>query len=123
MRAHSNDSTAFNYMHLSAAHLEELIVQHGMLERSDDAEILERNNRTAKRIKEDLVCFGGSSDRDKAIVERVEFKSVKDNAGVETREFEEVGSQRKRVAGQWEQFARLMNGRKLMMASRKERIA
>mmetsp|Transcript_53378 Transcript_53378/g.116381 ORF Transcript_53378/g.116381 Transcript_53378/m.116381 type:complete len:81 (+) Transcript_53378:638-880(+) len=51
MRAHSGESVDFNYMHMSAAHFEELIVRHGMLERSDN-EILERNNCTAKRIKQ-----------------------------------------------------------------------
>eukprot|EP00965_Chrysotila_dentata_P166435 5494920-Pleurochrysis_carterae.AAC.1 len=57
MRAHSGNSVSFNYMHLSAAHLQELIVCHGMLERVED-EILERDKRTAKRIKRDLLFWG-----------------------------------------------------------------
>eukprot|EP00965_Chrysotila_dentata_P215616 6188877-Pleurochrysis_carterae.AAC.2 len=61
MRAHSGESMAFTYTHMSAAHLKELIVRHGMLERSED-EILERDNRTAKRKTHDLLYWGGSSN-------------------------------------------------------------
>eukprot|EP00965_Chrysotila_dentata_P130764 4323486-Pleurochrysis_carterae.AAC.1 len=116
MRAHSDNSVAFNYMHLSAAHLEELIIRHGLLERSDD-EILERDNRTAKRIKSDLLFWGGSSDPDKQIEVRSEFREVLDSEG-RVVEYELVESERRRTAGQGEQFARLMLGRKLLLAKR-----
>eukprot|EP00965_Chrysotila_dentata_P198910 6179085-Pleurochrysis_carterae.AAC.1 len=109
-------------MHLSAAHLEELIVRQGMLERSDD-KILERDSRTAKRIKSDLIFFGGSGNPSKSAVGRVEFKPEKDAEGNETGILEEVESIRKRVAGQGEQFARLMLGRKALLAQRKKRLS
>eukprot|EP00965_Chrysotila_dentata_P120808 3995768-Pleurochrysis_carterae.AAC.1 len=60
-----------------------------MLERSDD-EILERDNRTAKRIKSDLILFGRSSDPSKSAVGRVKFKPEKDAEGDATGIFEEV---------------------------------
>eukprot|EP00965_Chrysotila_dentata_P179965 5941870-Pleurochrysis_carterae.AAC.1 len=50
------------------------------MERSDD-EILERDNRTAKRIKQDLLFFGGSSDPNAREVQRIEFKQEKDSNG------------------------------------------
>eukprot|EP00965_Chrysotila_dentata_P255056 6212086-Pleurochrysis_carterae.AAC.4 len=64
-------------MHLCAAHSEELIVRHGMLEASDD-KILERDNRTAKRIKYDLVVFKRNSSPSRSAVGRVKFKPEKD---------------------------------------------
>eukprot|EP00965_Chrysotila_dentata_P166911 5511347-Pleurochrysis_carterae.AAC.1 len=106
----------FNYMHLSAAHLEELIIQHGLLERSDH-EMLKRDNRTAKRIKSDLLLWGGSSDPDKQIEVQSEFREVLDFEG-RVVEYALVESERRRTAGQGKQFARLMLGRKLLPAER-----
>eukprot|EP00965_Chrysotila_dentata_P101474 3349954-Pleurochrysis_carterae.AAC.1 len=103
-------------MHLSAAHLEELILRHGLLERGDD-EILERDNRTAKRIKNDLLFWGGSSDPEKHVQALTHFEEVKDDAG-ELLGMELIQSERRRSAGQGEQFARLMLGRKLLLAER-----
>eukprot|EP00965_Chrysotila_dentata_P157178 5192845-Pleurochrysis_carterae.AAC.1 len=82
MRAHCGNSVSCNYMHLSAAHLEELIIKHGMLERSDD-EILERDNRTAERIKHNPLFFAGSSDPSSSTVMRVQFKPERDAEGRE----------------------------------------
>eukprot|EP00965_Chrysotila_dentata_P072456 2393731-Pleurochrysis_carterae.AAC.1 len=111
-------------MHLSsAAHLEELIIKHGMLERSDD-EILGRDNRTAKRIKHDPLFFAGSSDPSSSTVMRVQFKPERDAEGrVVEDSFVVEESSRKRLAGQGVQIARLMLGRKLLMAERTQRLA
>eukprot|EP00965_Chrysotila_dentata_P221890 6192652-Pleurochrysis_carterae.AAC.2 len=111
------------------AHLEELIVRHGMLERVDD-EILERDKRTAKRIKADLLYWGGSSDPQKSTVKYVAFKEVTERekgegegeAGVDEAEegthLQLVESERRRNKGQGEQFARLMWGHKALLAER-----
>eukprot|EP00965_Chrysotila_dentata_P237326 6201833-Pleurochrysis_carterae.AAC.1 len=119
LRAHSGNSVAFNYMHLSAAHLGELIVRHGMLERGDD-EILERDNRTAKRVKSNLLFWGGTSNPERRTEVRAEFKEVQD-AGGEVVDFEQLESQRRRTCGQGEQFARLMLGRKVLLVKRLQR--
>eukprot|EP00965_Chrysotila_dentata_P005742 189383-Pleurochrysis_carterae.AAC.1 len=92
------------------------------MERSDD-EILERGNRTAKRIKHDLLFFGGSSDPTKSKVTRVAFKPDRDAEGKRVEEsYVAEESTRKRVPGQGEQFARLMPGRKALLAERKQCI-
>eukprot|EP00965_Chrysotila_dentata_P096805 3199320-Pleurochrysis_carterae.AAC.1 len=105
-------------MHLSFAHLGELIARHGMLSRADD-EVLERDNRTAKRIKGNMLYFGGSSDPDKAVLERSEFREWLDADGQPTGETYEVVTQRARNSGQAEQFAHLMLGRKALLGERK----
>eukprot|EP00965_Chrysotila_dentata_P216502 6189419-Pleurochrysis_carterae.AAC.2 len=99
MRAHSGSSVSSNYMHLSSV-LSELILHHGMLERSDD-EILERDNRTAKRIKAGLLYWGGSSDPKQQKIVCQQFKEVKDDQGQVLR-LELSKSERKRTAGQGE---------------------
>eukprot|EP00965_Chrysotila_dentata_P252339 6210629-Pleurochrysis_carterae.AAC.1 len=61
-------------MHLSFAHLTELITTHGMLSRHDD-KVLERKNRTAKRIKSNLLFWGGSSKPDETHI--VDLRAAK----------------------------------------------
>eukprot|EP00965_Chrysotila_dentata_P042214 1400305-Pleurochrysis_carterae.AAC.1 len=118
IRAHAGDSVTHNYMHLSFAHLAELIARHGMLSRCDDV-VLERDNRTAKRIKGGMLFWGGSSDPDKSTVERSEFREWVDANGEGTGETYEVVSERQRNAGQADQFGRLMVGRKTLLSERK----
>eukprot|EP00965_Chrysotila_dentata_P089121 2942762-Pleurochrysis_carterae.AAC.1 len=66
--------------------------------------------------------FGGSSDPSKSQVKRVELKPEKTDDGVETGDFKEVESVRRRMDVQGVQFARLMLGRKAILAGRKQRL-
>ena len=51
IRAHATDSLGHYYMHLCAAHLEELILQNGNLQNGND-EILEAGNYTMKKYRD-----------------------------------------------------------------------
>eukprot|EP00965_Chrysotila_dentata_P191303 6174428-Pleurochrysis_carterae.AAC.1 len=104
-------------MHLSFAHLAELITHHGILSRHDD-EVLERENRTAKRIKSNLIFWGGSSKpEDKHFNDLRAARPSDENDSVTFNE-----NLRGRADGQSVQFARLMLGRKLLLSERKKAI-
>eukprot|EP00965_Chrysotila_dentata_P224784 6194388-Pleurochrysis_carterae.AAC.1 len=91
-----------------------------MLERNG-VEILERDNRTAKRIKGDLIYFGGSSNPERSTITPSEFRELTDSEGRRTGELELIeASERRRNCGQGAQLARLMLGRKLLLTERQQ---
>eukprot|EP00965_Chrysotila_dentata_P160307 5293340-Pleurochrysis_carterae.AAC.1 len=115
----AGNTVASNYMHMSFAHLKELTLRHGMFSRVDD-EILERDNRTTGRIRQNMLFWGGSSDPAQAAQTRHVMRPILDAEGQQTGEFSEVAVVRKRNPGQSEQFARLLLGRKLLRMARKQ---
>eukprot|EP00965_Chrysotila_dentata_P005205 170712-Pleurochrysis_carterae.AAC.1 len=84
----AGNTAASNYMHLSFAHLRELTIRHGMFSRVDD-EILERDNRTTGRIRQNLLFWGGSSDPACAEQVRHVMRPVLDDDGQETGTYQE----------------------------------
>eukprot|EP00965_Chrysotila_dentata_P018544 617670-Pleurochrysis_carterae.AAC.1 len=121
VRNHTGNTVASNYMHLSFAHLRELTVRHGMFSRVDD-EILERDNRTTGRIRQNMLFWGGSSDPAQKKQMKHVMRPVLDESGAETGEYREVAAERQRNIGQSEQFHRLMLGRKLLRMNRKQSL-
>ena len=92
-------------------------VTAGQLGRSDD-EVLERDNRTAKRIKCNMLFWGGSEDPNQASFARTDFREWLDASGKGTGVTYKIDTHRKRPHGQSFQFARLMLARKLALAGR-----
>ena len=82
--------------------------------------MLERDNRTAKRIKRNMLFWGGSDDPNQASFARTDFKEWLDASGAGTGVPYQVDTHtcRKRPHGQSFQFARLMLARKLALAER-----
>eukprot|EP00965_Chrysotila_dentata_P049490 1640551-Pleurochrysis_carterae.AAC.1 len=103
---------------MSFAHLKELTICHNLFSRVDD-EILERDNRTTGRIRQNLLFLGGSSAPEHAHQMRHVMRPVLNADGQETGKFREVTVLRKRNPRQSEQFARLLLGRKLLRMQRK----
>ena len=62
LRKHGNESCGHYYSHVSLAHLEELVVEHGHLQAGND-EVLEKGNRDMKRFR-DMTYWGGDSSKE-----------------------------------------------------------
>eukprot|EP00965_Chrysotila_dentata_P253521 6211285-Pleurochrysis_carterae.AAC.2 len=115
----AGNTVVSNYMHLPFAHHRELTIRHDMFSRVDD-EILERDNRTTGRIRQNMLFWGESSDPSCAQVTKHVMRPVVDAHGDETSEYREVAVKATRNPGQSEQFARLMLGQKLLRMKRKQ---
>ena len=122
LRAHSNNGVGHYYMHLSFAHLKELIKEHGHLQHGND-EVLEKGNRDMKRFRDMTFWGGGSSKAAQARpVMQTRYRLVRDARDGEEAQYEPYTVSRNRQQASWVECMRMQVAADLLAVRRPHQI-